>query len=108
MEATKCCNAFCWGLWNGHFSHEQIQPGVFPARSTEVGKAAGQSGAPAGSRRSRALDVKEKHLRRSIAIAVYNQEAVVPELLRRTTAGLDSLPGGTHETVLADDGSFGP
>jgi hypothetical protein len=55
-----------------------------------------------------ALDVKEKHLRRSLAIPVYNQEAVVAELLRRTTAGLDSLPGGPHETVLADDGSFGP
>ena len=52
--------------------------------------------------------MKEKHPRRSLAIPVYNQEAVVPELLRRTTAGLDSLPGGPHETVLADDGSFGP
>jgi hypothetical protein len=82
--------------------------GRFPGPFSEVGKAGGQSGAPAGSRRSRALDVKEKHLRRSLAIPVYNQEAVVAELLRRTTAGLDSLPGGPHETVLADDGSFGP
>lgn len=71
-------------------------PGPF-YRSTEVGKSAGQSGAPACSRRSRALDVKEKHLRRSLAIPVYNQEAVVAELLRLTTAGLDSLPGGPHE-----------
>jgi hypothetical protein len=29
----------------------------------------------------------------SIAIAVYNEEAVLPELLRRTAAVLDQLPG---------------
>jgi len=46
-----------------------------------------------------------KHPRVSLAIPVYNEEAVVPELLRRTTALLDSLPGGPHEIVLADDGS---
>jgi len=40
-----------------------------------------------------------------LAIPVYNEEAVLPELLRRTTAVLDSLPGGPHEIVLADDGS---
>jgi len=41
----------------------------------------------------------------SLAIPVFNEEAVVPELLRRTTAVLDSLPGGPHEIVLVDDGS---
>lgn len=41
----------------------------------------------------------------SLAIPVYNEEAVVPELLRRITAVLDGLPGGPHEIVLADDGS---
>lgn len=41
----------------------------------------------------------------SLAIPVYNEEAVVPELLRRTTAVLDGLPGGPHEIVLANDGS---
>jgi polyisoprenyl-phosphate glycosyltransferase len=41
----------------------------------------------------------------SLAIPVFNEEAVVPELVRRTTAVLDSLPGGPHEIVLADDGS---
>lgn len=41
----------------------------------------------------------------SLAIPVYNEEAVVPELLRRTSAVLDSLPGGPHEIVLVDDGS---
>lgn len=41
----------------------------------------------------------------SLAIPVYNEEAVLPELLRRTMAVLDSLPGGPHEIVLADDGS---
>jgi dolichol-phosphate mannosyltransferase len=41
----------------------------------------------------------------SLAIPVFNEEAVVPELLRRTTAVLDSIPGGPHEIVLVDDGS---
>jgi polyisoprenyl-phosphate glycosyltransferase len=41
----------------------------------------------------------------SLAIPVYNEEAVVPELLRRTTSALDGLPGGPHEIVLVDDGS---
>ena len=41
----------------------------------------------------------------SLAIPLYNEEAVVPELLSRTTKVLDSLPGGPHEIVLVDDGS---
>jgi glycosyltransferase involved in cell wall biosynthesis len=41
----------------------------------------------------------------SLAIPVYNEEAVVPELVRRTTAALDNVPGGPHEIVLVDDGS---
>ena len=41
----------------------------------------------------------------SLAIPVYNEEAVVPELVRRTTAVLDGVPGGPHEIVLVDDGS---
>jgi polyisoprenyl-phosphate glycosyltransferase len=41
----------------------------------------------------------------SLAIPVYNEEAVVPELLRRTTAVLDAMPGGPHEIVVVDDGS---
>jgi polyisoprenyl-phosphate glycosyltransferase len=41
----------------------------------------------------------------SLAIPVYNEEAVVPELLRRTTNALNGLPGGPHEVVLVDDGS---
>jgi polyisoprenyl-phosphate glycosyltransferase len=46
-----------------------------------------------------------RHLRVSIAIPVYNEELVVPELLRRTTSVLDSIPGGPHEIVFVDDGS---
>jgi len=42
----------------------------------------------------------------SLAIPIYNEEAVVPELVRRTTAVLDLLPGGPHEIVFVDDGSF--
>ena len=45
------------------------------------------------------------NLRVSVAIAVYNEEAVLPELLRRTMAVLDRTPGGPHELVLVDDGS---
>ena len=41
----------------------------------------------------------------SLAIPVYNEEAVVPELLRRSTCVLDQIPGGPHEIVLVDDGS---
>jgi dolichol-phosphate mannosyltransferase len=41
----------------------------------------------------------------SVAIPIYNEEAVVPELVRRTSAVLDSLPGGPHEIVFVDDGS---
>jgi len=41
----------------------------------------------------------------SLAIPVYNEEIVVPELIRRTTAVLDQIPGGPHELVLVDDGS---
>jgi dolichol-phosphate mannosyltransferase len=41
----------------------------------------------------------------SLAIPVYNEESVVPELLRRTTAVLDQISGGPHEIVLVDDGS---
>jgi polyisoprenyl-phosphate glycosyltransferase len=41
----------------------------------------------------------------SIAVPVYNEEAVLPELLRRVRAVLDGLPGGPHEIVIANDGS---
>jgi glycosyltransferase involved in cell wall biosynthesis len=49
--------------------------------------------------------VNKGHPRVSVAIPVYNEEAVVSELLRRTLAVLDTIPGGPHEIVLADDGS---
>lgn len=41
----------------------------------------------------------------SLAIPVYNEEATIPELLRRTGAVLDVIPGGPHEIVIVDDGS---
>lgn len=44
-------------------------------------------------------------LRVSIAIAVHNEESVLPELLARVTAVLDGLPGGPHELLFVDDGS---
>lgn len=41
----------------------------------------------------------------SLAIPLYNEEAVVPELLIRTRKVLDGIPGGPHQIVLVDDGS---
>jgi len=41
----------------------------------------------------------------STAIALYNEQDVLHELLRRLTAVLDALPGGPHEMVFVDDGS---
>jgi glycosyltransferase involved in cell wall biosynthesis len=42
----------------------------------------------------------------SLAIPLYNEEEVFPELLQRLTAVLDSIPGGPHEIVFVDDGSL--
>ncbi len=41
----------------------------------------------------------------SVAVPLYNEEAVLPELLRRLGAVLDGCPGGPHEMVFVDDGS---
>lgn len=41
----------------------------------------------------------------SVAIPVYNEEEVVPELLRRTRSVLDQMPGGPHQIIIVDDGS---
>jgi dolichol-phosphate mannosyltransferase len=45
------------------------------------------------------------HPRVSVAIPLFNEEANLPELLRRVCAVLDALPGGPHELLLVDDGS---
>ena len=44
-------------------------------------------------------------LRVSVAIPLYNEEQIIPELLRRVCTVLDEIPGGPHEVVLVDDGS---
>jgi dolichol-phosphate mannosyltransferase len=44
-------------------------------------------------------------MRLSVGIPLYNEEAVVPELLARIRPVLDSVPGGPHEVVFVDDGS---
>ena len=44
-------------------------------------------------------------MRVSVAIPLFNEEAVLPELLRRVMAVLDSISGGPHELVAVDDGS---
>ena len=41
----------------------------------------------------------------SVAIALYNEQPVLPTLLSRLSAVLDALPGGPHEMVFVDDGS---
>ena len=41
----------------------------------------------------------------SIAIPLYNEEAVLPELLGRVCKVIDELPGGPHQLVCVDDGS---
>jgi polyisoprenyl-phosphate glycosyltransferase len=41
----------------------------------------------------------------SVAIPVFNEETVLPELYRRLVAVLEDLPGGPHEIVFVDDGS---
>lgn len=43
--------------------------------------------------------------RLSLAVPFHNEESVLPELLRRALAMLDSLPGGPHELLFVDDGS---
>lgn len=40
-----------------------------------------------------------------MAIPVFNEEEIVPELLSRIRTVLDRMPGGPHETVIVDDGS---
>ena len=44
-------------------------------------------------------------LRISVAIPIYNELRLLPELLKRVGAVLDGLPGGPHEIVIVDDGS---
>ena len=61
-------------------------------------------GSSVSALRSEALVVNTRHPSVSLAIPVYNEEAVIPELLRRTTAVLDKVPGGPHEIVFANDG----
>jgi glycosyltransferase involved in cell wall biosynthesis len=41
----------------------------------------------------------------SVVIPVYEEEEIIPELLRRVLAVLADRPGGPHELVLVDDGS---
>ena len=44
-------------------------------------------------------------MRLSVTIPVFNEEVMLPELLRRVGAVLDAVPGGPHEVLLVDDGS---
>jgi dolichol-phosphate mannosyltransferase len=42
----------------------------------------------------------------SVAVPVYNEAPLIPELIGRIGVALDDLPGGPHEIVVVDDGSF--
>ncbi len=44
-------------------------------------------------------------VRLSVAVPIYNEVELLPELLRRLTVVLDGIPGGPHEIVFVDDGS---
>ena len=44
-------------------------------------------------------------MRITVGIPIFNEQAVVPELLSRLRAVLDRLEGGPHEMVFVDDGS---
>ncbi len=46
-----------------------------------------------------------RNIQVSVAIPLHNEEAVLPELLRRLRAALDAVPGGPHQIVFVDDGS---
>lgn len=41
----------------------------------------------------------------AVAVPIYNEETVLPELLRRLRDVLDDIPGGPHRIVVVDDGS---
>jgi glycosyltransferase involved in cell wall biosynthesis len=43
--------------------------------------------------------------RLSVAVPIYNEVSLLPELLQRLGAVLHELPGGPHEIVMVDDGS---
>jgi polyisoprenyl-phosphate glycosyltransferase len=44
-------------------------------------------------------------MRLSVGIPVHNEQEVIPVLLARLLAVLDTIPGGPHEVVFVDDGS---
>jgi glycosyltransferase involved in cell wall biosynthesis len=52
------------------------------------------------------VNVTTNPMRLSVAIPIYNEAQLVPELLRRVGAVLDGLDGGPHELVIVDDGSM--
>jgi len=45
-------------------------------------------------------------MRLSVVVPLYNEESVLPELLRRLRSVLDAVPGGPHEVIIVDDGSI--
>jgi glycosyltransferase involved in cell wall biosynthesis len=42
----------------------------------------------------------------TVAIPVYNEQDVIEELIDRVSQVLDTIPGGPHQIVIVDDGSY--
>src|SRR5262249_26113835 len=42
----------------------------------------------------------------SVAVPVFNEQSVLPQFLARVCAVLDQVPGGPHEILFVNDGSF--
>lgn len=51
------------------------------------------------------MSATSKGIRLAVAVPIYNEAPLLPELLQRVGAVLDALPGGPHELVMVDDGS---
>lgn len=51
------------------------------------------------------MDPQKAHKLITILVPCYNEEAVLPELFRRLTAVMDSMPGYEWEVVAVNDGS---
>src|SRR5437868_7858081 len=41
----------------------------------------------------------------SVVVPLHNEQLALPELLRRISSVLDTMPGGPHEMIFVDDGS---
>ena len=89
----------------------KLDRGDYPVRSRNGALVRGAERWRALSPQGRTITLEHGYFRlrqpgqKSLVIPVLNEEAVIPELLRRIRAVLDRVPGGPHEVVIVDDGS---